>query len=340
MRIVVDAMGSDKAPGPEVEGAVAASLVADVEVILVGDEAILRPALEQFPQRGAISIEHAAQHISMGDLPMVAVRQKKDNSLLVGLRLVKAGKADGFVSAGNTGAVMLSARVVLGPIFGVARSAICQVLPTARKPVVVLDLGANVNCTADQLCEFAEMGQVFSRLTLDVAQPRVGLLSIGEEEGKGTEITRKVNRNLTTAAHINFIGNVEPKAIFEGKADVVVCDGFTGNVFLKTSEAVALLIKTLTGRHIRSTLISAVGGLLSSGALRRLKKTTDPNEQPGAPLLGVDGIVIIQHGSATALGIKNAILGARREMDLGLVEHIRKGIEDLRAAIPPGGNGR
>jgi glycerol-3-phosphate acyltransferase PlsX len=184
------------------------------------------------------------------------------------------------------------------------------------------------------------MGQVFSRLTLDVAQPRVGLLSIGEEEGKGTEITRKVNRNLTMAAHINFIGNVEPKAVFEGKADVVVCDGFTGNIFLKTSEAVALLIKTLTGRHIRSTLISAVGGVLSSGALRRLKKTTDPNEQPGAPLLGVDGIVIIQHGSATALGIKNAILGARREMDLDLTEHIRKGIEDLRSAIPAGENGR
>ena len=332
MRIVVDAMGSDAAPEPEVRGAVEASLETDTEIILVGDEPLLKEKLARFPEQGKISLVHATQAVTMDDSPMVAVRRKKDSSLLVGLRLVKGGKADGFLSAGNTGAVMLGARIVLGPIKGVARSAICQVLPTKKDPVVILDLGANVDCTARHLCEFAEMGQVFSQLTLGVENPRVGLINIGEEQAKGNEIAKTVHRQLTAAPHINFIGNIEPKGLYEGKADVVVCDGFIGNIILKTSEAVASLMKMMVERELRATPMSMLGGLFSLGAFRRVRMATDPNFQPGAPLLGVNGIVIIAHGSSTHDGIKNAILGARVEFDLGLNEHIAKGIEELRAA--------
>jgi len=330
LRIVVDAMGSDAAPEPEVRGAVEASLNGDGEIILVGDEAALESALKAYPKRGAVSVVNASERVTMDDSPMVAVRKKKDSSLLVGLRLVKEGKADGFISAGNTGAVMLASRVVLGPIPGVSRSAICQVLPTAIDPVVILDLGANVDCSARHLCDFAEMGQVFSQLTLGVRQPRVGLLNIGEEQVKGNEVAKAVHRELTAARNINFIGNIEPKAIFQGKADVVVCDGFAGNVILKTSEAVASFVKTLVQREIRRDILSTLGGLLSLPAFRRLKKITDPNEHPGAPLLGVNGIVIILHGSCDHRGVKNAILGARDEINLGLKDHIREGIQSLR----------
>ena len=329
MRIVVDAMGSDAAPEPEVRGAVEASREIDSEIILVGDESLLSEKLKAFPDRGKVSIVHASEAVLMEDKPMVAIRKKKDSSLLVGLRLVKDGEADGFLSAGNTGAVMLGARVVLGPIAGVARSAICQVLPTKKDPVVVLDLGANVDCTAHHLCQFAEMGQVFSQLTLGVKNPRVGLVNIGEEQAKGNEIARTVHRHLTAAEHINFTGNIEPKGIFEGKADVVVCDGFIGNIILKTSEGVASLIKTMIQRELMATPLSKVGALLSVGAFRRVRNATDPNFQPGAPLLGVNGIVTISHGSSTHDGIKNAILGVREEFDLGLNQHIQAGIKEL-----------
>lgn len=333
MRIAIDAMGSDAAPTPEVSGAVEASVLDDIEIFLVGDEAKLNAALEAYPKRGRISIVHASEAVAMTDNPMQAVRKKKDSSLLVALRLVKDGKADSFLSAGNTGAVMLASRVVLGPIKGVQRSAICQVLPTKKDPVVVLDLGANVDCTARHLCEFAEMGHVFSQLTFGVGNPRVGLINIGEEKAKGTEVAKTVHRTLSAAEHINFIGNVEPRTIFDGDVDVVVCDGFVGNIILKTSEAVASFVKTLVERELRSTWISKLGALLSAGAFRRVRRTTDPNEHTGALLLGVNGIVIITHGSCQPIGVTNAILGARDEFELGLNEHIRAGIEELRMNV-------
>ncbi len=334
MRIVVDAMGSDAAPEPEVRGAVDASLQCDSEIVLVGDEPTLTKALAAFPKRGKVSIVHASERITMNDSPMVAVRKKKDSSLMVGLRLVKEGKADAYLSAGNTGAVMMGSRVVLGPIKGVSRSAICQVLPTLDDgKVVVLDLGANVDCTAQHLCDFAEMGVVFSELTLGVKNPRVGLVNIGEEQAKGNEIAKTVHRNLTAAPHINFVGNVEPKALFSGDADVVVCDGFIGNIILKTSESVAKMIKTMLEKELRASPLSMLGGLLSMGAFKRLKYKTDPNETSGAPLLGVNGITIIVHGSCNSHAITNAILGARKEFELGLNEHIRKGIDDLRTTV-------
>jgi len=334
MRIVVDAMGSDNAPHPEVQGAVEASLIKDIGIILVGDESTLKPELAKYPNHGKIEIKHASERVLMQDKPMIAVRKKKDSSLLVGLRLLKTADADAFLSAGNTGAVMMGARVILGPIPGVARSAICQTLPTLDgSRVVVLDLGANVDCTADQLCQFAEMGQVYAQLDLGVEYPRVGLINIGEEQAKGNEIVKIVHRNLTASEHINFIGNVEPKALFSGKADVVVCDGFTGNIILKTCESVAELMKNMIKEELMSSWVTKLGALLSVKAFKNVKKRSDPNETTGAQLLGINGIVTVVHGSCTATGIKNALLGAKEEFDLGLNQHIRTGIEELRKDV-------
>lgn len=331
MRIALDAMGSDGAPAPEVEGAVKASLTHGTDVILVGNESVLEPALRAYPKGGNISIVHATQAVTMDDTPMVAVRKKKDSSLMVAMRLVKEGKADAVVSAGNTGAVMMAARIVLGPIKGVARSAICQVLPTKKNPVTVLDLGANVDCNARQLCEFAEMGVAFTELTQGIKNPRVGLLNIGAEQAKGNEVAKTVHRNLSAVEHVNFIGNVEPKVIYNGDADVVVCDGFVGNVILKTSEAVAEFITTLLRRELEASWLSKVGALLSRRAHGRLKATIDPNEHSGGPLLGVNGVVVILHGSCNGRGVENSIHGAREYVERGLNDHIRKNIEELRA---------
>ena len=331
MRIVVDAMGSDNAPYPEVEGAVLASLQTDIEVTLVGDKATLESELSKYPKHGKIDIVHAAERVMMDDSPMQAIRKKKESSLLIGLRLLKEGKANAFLSAGNTGAVMMGSRVILGPIKGVSRSAICQSLPTTDGGnVVLLDLGANVDCTAEQLCQFAEMGQVYAQLTLGIKEPRVGLINIGEEQAKGNDVAKTVHRNLTASEHIHFIGNVEPKGVFSGKADVVVCDGFTGNIILKTSEAVAGLMKHIIKEELMSSWLTKLGALLSKKAFLNVKKRSDPNEKIGALLLGVNGIVVILHGSCTSAGIKNALIGAKDEFELGLTQHLQQGIEELR----------
>lgn len=330
MRIALDAMGADAAPEVEIEGAVAASLEASHEIILVGDEAVLRPRLDAYSKKGNLRIVHASERIGMHESPVLAVRGKKDSSLLVAMRLVKNGEADAIVSAGNTGAVMVSARTVIGPIRGVARSAICQALPTATGQVVVLDLGANVDCSARHLCEFAEMGMAYSTYALGVKNPRVGLLNIGEEEAKGTQVSKEVHRALTAASHVNFVGNVEPKAMYNGAADVVVCDGFIGNVILKTSEAVAGVMGKLMKEKLTSSSMNKLGAVLARSALQDIKETVDPNYHPGAPLLGINGIVIITHGSCTSLGIKNALLGAAIAFENRLNDHIRENIEALR----------
>jgi glycerol-3-phosphate acyltransferase PlsX len=267
----------------------------------------------------------------MNEQPMVAVRKKKDASLLVAIRLVKSGDADAVVSAGNTGAVMLAARTILRPIPGVARSAIAQLLPTIKTPTLLLDLGANVDCTARHLCDFAEMGVVYMQQVRGIESPSVGLLNIGEEQAKGNELAKTVHRNLTAAPHINFIGNVEPRALYDGVADVVVCDGFVGNVVLKASEGAGRFLRDLLNRELRATWLSKLGALLSLGAYRRLQKTVDPNEYPGAPLLGVNGVAIILHGSCNARGVRSAIRGAAEEVRTEITEHIRRGIADLRA---------
>ena len=225
MRIALDAMGTDNPPGPEVEGAVLASLNSDVEVILVGDEDLLKEKLEAFPKKGNVSIRHAPEAITPLEPPVIAVRKKKHSSMHVALRMVKEGEAQAFISAGNTGAIMVAARVILGSIPGVARPALSQTFPTLQGRTVVLDLGANVDCTARHLCEFAEMGVAYSRHALGVENPRIALLNIGEENVKGGAIAREAYRTLSQASHLNVIGNIEPRPLCEGKADVVVCDG-------------------------------------------------------------------------------------------------------------------
>lgn len=335
MRIAVDAMGSDGAPDVEVEGAVRASFNSDIELILVGDEAVLTPKLEAFAKRGNIRIIHASQAIGMNESPIVAVRKKKDSSMSVALRLVKNNEADAVVTAGNTGAVITSARVVLGRVRGVTRVAICQTLPTLRGCVVVLDLGANVDCTARHLCEFAEMGTAYSRYSLGVDSPTVGLLNIGEEDVKGGQVSKEVNSRLKETPHVNFVGNVEPSGLFKGEVDVVVCDGFTGNLVLKTSEAVAVFVSELMREKFESSSMNKLAARLASKSLREIKEKVDPNEHFGAPLLGVDGIVTILHGSSSPTGLSNAIEGARVSLQNNLLYHIRENIQELRGIESP-----
>lgn len=333
MRIAIDAMGSDAAPDPEIEGALSANISNDVELILVGDEPRLKAALGNRAKSRRISIVPAAEVITMDETPMLAVRKKKDASLLVAMRLVKQGVADAFLSAGNTGAVMLAARTILRPINGVARSAICQLLPTMKGTCLVLDLGANVDCSARHLCDFAEMGVVYSREVLGKSNPRVGLLNIGEEQAKGNDLAKTVNRNLSAAPHVNFVGNVEPKGMYAGLADVVVCDGFVGNVVLKTSEGAGALIRSLLAKELRSSWVSMLGALLSRGAYKRLKRTVDPNEYGGAPLLGVNGVVIIMHGACSGQGVAHAIELACTAVKHEINKHIEEGIAELRTTV-------
>lgn len=333
MRIAVDAMGSDRAPYVEVHGSVVASMATGVEVVLVGDAAELKPTLAEYRKPHHVSVMHASEVVTMSDSPVKAVRQKKDSSLVVAIRLLKEGLVDGLVSAGNTGAVMVGARLTLGLIKGVSRCAICQCMPTEKNPVLLIDMGANVDCTAQHLCEFAEMGMVYMERAQGVLRPRVGLLNIGEERAKGSVVLKAVQKSLAEVEHINFIGNVEPKAMFQGAADVVVCDGFAGNLVLKTTEAVASLIAKELKRQLISTMVSKLGSVLSLGAFRRLKQSIDPNEYPGAPLLGVNGTVIICHGASSARGITNSIYGACRAVETGVNQHIREGVEKLHEMV-------
>ena len=335
MRIALDAMGSDAPPDVEVEGAVQASLNSDIEVVLVGDEALLQGKLEAYPKKGNISIRHAPDRITPNEQPVLAVRQKKQSSLIVAMRMVKEGEADAVISAGNTGAVMVASRTILGPIPGVARPAISQTLPTLQGKVVMLDLGANVDCTAKQLCQFAEMGIAYSHYALGVDTPRVALLNIGEENLKGGATAREAYTILSQTPHVNFVGNVEPHALAQGKADVVVCDGFVGNLFLKTSEAVAYCIGKLLREHFESSSMSKIGAMLARKALLQMKQKMDPNEYTPGPLLGINKPVIILHGSCTARGVENAILGTGTAIENNLIEHIRENIMKLRSSESP-----
>jgi phosphate acyltransferase len=307
--IALDALGGDHAPKPEVEGAIRAAKALGVRVLLVGQGDVVRQELEKHDGFRDLPIEivHASERITMEDAPARAARSKKDSSMHVGSRLVVEGLAHGFVSAGNTGACMAIAKMVQGKIKGVDRPALAGVFPTRTgKPVVVVDVGANVDCSAGMLAQFAVMGEIYSRNVLKAERPRVGLLSIGEEDHKGNELT-KAAMPLLKALPMDFVGNVEGRDIFSGEVDVIVCDGFVGNVALKVSEGLADMIKGLLRESLEATITRKIGYVLSRAAYTDFRKRTDYSEFGGAPLLGVKGVCIITHGRSNANAIKNSI---------------------------------
>ncbi len=327
IRVALDAMGGDRGPEVTVEGAVAAARELGSTVILVGDEQVLRSHLARHDAGGlALTVQHAPESVDMGESPMAALRKKKHSSIRIGLDLVKRGEAEAFVSAGNTGAVMATAVVVLGPLPGVERPAIAVVVPTLTHQAILLDVGANVDCKARHLLQFAIMGNVYARDILGQTQPRVGLLSIGEEEIKGNELTREAFKEMTDEASLNFIGNVEGRDVFNGAADVIVCDGFTGNVALKISEGLVETMFHLLREEVKKDLRGRVGSLLLIPAFRRFKRRIDSSEFGGAPLLGVKGVCMISHGRSTGKAIRNAIRAAEGCVSNAVIAHIREGI--------------
>jgi glycerol-3-phosphate acyltransferase PlsX len=333
IRIVVDAMGSDEFPSPDVEGAVAASREYNVEIILVGDESIIKPVLAaQNPGSLPIRIVHAPEMLTMEDkgekLALQARHKDSKNSMAVGIDLVKNGEADAFVTAGNTGAAMVTALFRLGRIRGVERPALAPVFPTATGSCVVLDIGANPDCKPENLMQFAIMGSIYAEKVRGVKNPKIGLVSIGEEEGKGNELV-KAATPLLKSAKINYFGNVEGKEVIGGKVDVAVTDGFVGNVILKTSEAVAKLIVDKIKDAIKNGgPLAMIGGLLVKPALTQIKRLLDPAEEGAAPLLGVNGLVFIGHGRSDAFAIKNAIRVAKNAVEAKVLDAMKIAIEE------------
>jgi glycerol-3-phosphate acyltransferase PlsX len=336
--IALDAMGADKAPKPEIEGAIQAARQFGIRVLLVGREEIIQAELARHSFRDLpIEIIHASEYITMEDKAAQAVRSKRDSSMRVGLRLVREGRADGFVTAGNTGAAMATAKMVLGALPGVDRPALAAVFPNALGTAsILLDVGANVDCKPENLEQFAVMGEIYFRSIFGTRRPRVGLLSIGEEETKGNELTRAAHALLKQLS-LNFIGNVEGRDLYNGQVDVIVADGFVGNVALKISEGVVNLVRATLKETLRATISRQVGYLLSRSAFSDFKKRLDYAEYGGAPLLGLKGVCIVSHGSSNANAIKNALRVASEFASRGINEKIEHGLATLPAHVAVGG---
>ncbi|MHB1355349.1 MAG: phosphate acyltransferase PlsX [Anaerolineae bacterium] len=335
MRIVLDAMGSDHAPQVDVDGGVRAARRFGHEIILVGREELIRRELAQYDTNGLkLSVVHAEEVIDMGEHPSEAVRNKPNSSMVVGMKLVRDGQADAFVSAGNSGGVLATALVSAGRlerIRGVQRPAISTVLPTAREKSLMLDIGANTDCKPEWLAQFALMGSAYAKV-LGVANPRVALLANGEEDTKGNAAVQAAHAMLRQFPKmLNFVGNVEGKDIVQGVVDVIVCDGFVGNVALKTAEGVFGMMLAFIKQEIKAHTLTSLGGLLAKPAFKVVAKRLDYREYGGAPLLGVNGVVIIAHGRSDALAMENAVRVAINAVENKLVEHIR---QDMEAALP------
>ena len=332
-RIVVDAMGSDEHPGPDVEGAIQAAREYGVEIIFVGDEAKIKPVLEKQNTQGlSVRVVHAPEMLTMEDkgeaLVLKARSKEPKNSMAIGMDLVKNGEADAFVTAGNTGAGMVTALFRLGRIRGVDRPALAPIFPTAKGTCVVLDIGANPDCKPENLIQFGILGSIYAEKVRGVKSPKVGLVSNGEEEGKGNELVKGATP-LFKASNLNYYGNVEGKEVIGGAVDVAVTDGFTGNVMLKTSEAVAKLITDTIRNLIKNgNLQTKIGGLLVKPALGAIRKLLDPGEQGAAPMLGVNGLVFIGHGRSDAFAIKNAVRVAKEAVDVKVLDEMKNAIEE------------
>jgi glycerol-3-phosphate acyltransferase PlsX len=324
LTIAVDAMGSDHAPKVEVEGAIRAAKSLDVRIVLVGREDVVRKELATHGDVCGLPIEvqHASEQITMEDSAAKSVRKKRDSSIRVACRMVREGGAHGVVSAGNTGAVMATAKMTQGMLPGVDRPALASAFPTLKgTPVILVDIGANVDCTPNMLAQFAVMGEIYSRIIFRNPRPRVGILSIGEEESKGNELTRSATP-LLKSLQLNFIGNVEGRDIYSGGADVIVCDGFIGNVALKVSEGLVDMVRKMLTQSLEATVTRKLGYMLARNAFKEFKKRIDYSEYGGAPLLGVKGVCIIAHGRSNANAIKNAIRVAAEFSGGGINERI------------------
>lgn len=324
MKIVVDAMGGDFAPREAVLGALEARREG-IEVMLVGDRARILSELGR-ESSGTIEIIHATEAIDMGEHPAAAVRRKKDSSIVRSVQMVREGLAGAMVSAGSTGAVMASGLLGLGRIGGIDRPAIASVLPGKGGGTVLLDVGANVDCKPKHLLQFGVMGSLYAEKILGVRNPRVGLLNVGQEETKGNELTQEAFR-LLKGAGINFIGNVEGRDLFSGAVNVAVCDGFVGNVVLKAGEGLAMELLGMMREQLARTWLSKMGTALTLPAIKELVRKVDYAEYGGAPLLGVNGVIIVCHGSSNAMAIRNAIRLAANAVRCGLVDAIRENIE-------------
>jgi glycerol-3-phosphate acyltransferase PlsX len=326
MRIAVDAMGGDYAPGVIVEGAILAANEYRCKVVLVGDGSAIEQAIsDQDLSSKYIEIHHAPGVIGMDESPSLALRRKKDSSLRIATELVKKNEADAVVSAGNTGACMAISKFVLRPIKGVERPAIAALLPSLNGVSLLLDAGANVDCKPFHLKQFAIMGSIYAQDILTIKNPKVGLLNIGTEKDKGNELTKE-SYSILEKTDINFIGNVEGKDAYNGNTDVLVCDGFVGNIGLKFSEAVAETVTALFNVEIRKRFSSKLGFLLLRPSLRAIRKRIDYAEYGGAPLLGVNGISIICHGGSSAKAIRNAVRVAKECVEKNVVQHISDSI--------------
>jgi len=326
LRIAVDAMGGDIGPEVVVKGALEA-VRKDPEglgVVLVGDRRRIESVLERERSRPSnVEVVHASEAVDMSEAPAGAIRKKKDSSIAVALRMLKERSVDGLVSAGNTGAVVAGALVTVGRLHGVSRPAIAMFYPTAKGWVVILDIGANSSCTAKNLHQFGIMGSVFAEYHLGVGNPRVGLLNIGEERSKGTDISREAY-GLLEGGHVNFVGNVEGRDVFAGAADVVVCDGFVGNILLKFGESIVSFTTNVLREEIRKSVVAKMGALLMKGVFRTFRSRLDYAEYGGAPLLGVNGVVIISHGKSSERAIRNAVNMARRLVVYDVNKHIEE----------------
>ncbi|MBI5052082.1 MAG: phosphate acyltransferase PlsX [Chloroflexi bacterium] len=328
MRIVLDAMGTDNFPTPDVEGAVMAAREYDVEVILVGDEQKVAPALAAHHANDLkISIVHAPEMLTMEDkglaLALKAKRKEPKTSVAVGIDLVKKGEAAAFVTMGNTGGTVAMAYFRLGTIEGVERPALAGPFPTKKGSCLVLDIGANPDVKPENIVQFAQMGTIYAERVRGVKNPVVGLLANGEEGGKGNQLTKDSYHALKESG-LNFMGNLEPKMLLAGEADVAVTDGFTGNILLKTSEAVAkLILESVKEKIHNGSPLVKIGGLLVRPTLRSLRALLDPSEEGAAPLLGANGLVFIGHGSSNAVAIKNAIRVAKQAAEANILNSIR-----------------
>ena len=338
--IALDAMGGDHAPQEIVKGAVLAARELGVRVALVGPSSLVEEELaKEGPRPEGIRLVEASEVIAMDEHPAKAARRKKDSSIVVGLKLLKQGEADAFVSAGNTGAVLAASIMYLGRLRGIARPSLVALLPLSGRLTVLLDVGANADCKPKYLLQFAEMGSAYMERVWKVERPRVALLSIGEEETKGSMLTQEAYELLKNASHLNFIGNVEGRDVPTDAADVIVTDGFTGNVVVKTMEGMGSFIGSQIEGAIRSRWYYMLPGLLLRGALRGMRKRTDPREYGAGPLLGVKGLVFVGHGRSDAVAIKSALRVAREAVVSGMLEAMRPPPEPAQPLAEGSGKG-